>query len=505
VVQVGESAYYFGVAQSRPDLLEQLNETMAELLQENPYYNDNLRTKYTSTASRSQRTITQREQDFLDETPEIRIGYLENFMPYCYIDQETGEADGLLADLLTAIKREYSEELENTEFTTVGYSTYQEMRQALDEGQVDAVFPCFGDLNVGEAEEIMFTEPVTTTTMTVFNKETQQQNVTRIAIWTDGPLQSYYAQIYYPDAVPVYFEDLNSCVQAVADGDVEFTIVETALATTVPNRLKSKVQQADLLQTMDLCLAVSWGSRDLRRILSKGILSMDSSTVQNSLIYHSRNNVRYTRMDFLRDHMVEALIILSLVFLVILGLVVLFFLSRARSARRIWNAQAEVKSERWRADHDALTGLLNRAALQKLSRQLEKSDIPMALLLCDVDNFKTINDNYGHELGDQALIKVARLLGQTFRNVDSVIRYAGDEFVVLLLHASPEGKSVIAEKIDSINRTLQSPEGDFPKLSISVGVAFSPKGYRDDLLQNADQALYHTKAAGRCGYTFYEN
>jgi diguanylate cyclase (GGDEF)-like protein len=505
VVQVGESTYYFGVSQSRPDLLEQLNEAMAELLQENPYYNDELRIQYTSTTSAAQRTITQQEQEYLDKTPEIRIGYLENFMPYCYIDQETGEADGLLADLLTAIKREYSQELENTAFTTVAYSTYQEMRQALDDGLVDAVFPCYGDLNVGETEEIMFTEPVTTTTMTLFNKETAQQDVSRIAIWTDGPLQSYYAQIYYPDAVAVYYEDLNSCVQAVADGDVEFTIVETALATTVPNSLKSKVQHTDLLQTMDLCLAVSWGSRDLRCILSKGILSLDSSTVQNSLIYHSRNNVSYTRMDFLRDHMVETLVIVITIFLVVIGLLLLIFLNHSRSQKRICDAEVEVKSQRWRAEHDALTGLQNRAALQKLSQQYEKSDKPLGLMICDVDYFKAVNDTYGHEVGDQVLIKVAKLLQQTFRNVDSVIRYAGDEFVVLMVQATPEGKNVIGEKIDVINQVLQNPDDQLPQLSISAGIAFSPNGYGEDLLQNADQALYRTKAAGRCGYTFYED
>lgn len=161
---------------------------------------------------------------------------------------------------------------------------------------------------------------------------------------------------------------------------------------------------------------------------------------------------------------------------------------------------------RKKAERDALTGLLNRQAFEQLKSQLRISSEPLAFLIIDVDVFKSINDNYGHDVGDQALIKVARLLDENFRKVDYVLRIGGDEFAVIMEKTGPDKKPIICSKIEAINEILQHPEDEavFPKYSVSVGIAFSEKGFSDDLFQQTDQALYHTKENGRCGYTFYD-
>lgn len=161
---------------------------------------------------------------------------------------------------------------------------------------------------------------------------------------------------------------------------------------------------------------------------------------------------------------------------------------------------------RKKAERDALTGLLNRQAFEQLKSQLRISSEPLAFLIIDVDVFKSINDNYGHDVGDQALIKVARLLDENFRKVDYVLRIGGDEFAVIMEKTGPDKKPIIRSKIEAINEILQHPEDEavFPKYSVSVGIAFSEKGFYDDLFQQTDQALYHTKENGRCGYTFYD-
>lgn len=161
---------------------------------------------------------------------------------------------------------------------------------------------------------------------------------------------------------------------------------------------------------------------------------------------------------------------------------------------------------RKKAERDALTGLLNRQAFEQLKSQLRISSEHLAFLIIDVDVFKSINDNYGHDVGDQALIKVARLLDENFRKVDYVLRIGGDEFAVIMEKTGPDKKPIIRSKIEAINEILQHPEDEavFPKYSVSVGIAFSEKGFYDDLFQQTDQALYHTKENGRCGYTFYD-
>ncbi len=166
--------------------------------------------------------------------------------------------------------------------------------------------------------------------------------------------------------------------------------------------------------------------------------------------------------------------------------------------------EARNKSLRHKAEHDALTGLMNRQAFEELTNTLWETDDELALLLLDVDIFKSINDNYGHEMGDRVLTNLADLLRKHFRGNDYAIRIGGDEFVVIMNNIRITDKDIIAKKLTQINEKLQHPENGLPKYSISVGIAFSTSGYNDSLYRHADEALYRTKEHGRCGYTFYD-
>lgn len=158
----------------------------------------------------------------------------------------------------------------------------------------------------------------------------------------------------------------------------------------------------------------------------------------------------------------------------------------------------------YRAEHDPLTGIINRGAFENLRQLLKLKQIPIALLIVDVDKFKLINDGYGHEAGDLVLKKVAKILEESFRTSDYTARIGGDEFAVILTDILPDMKSVIMKKINDINEELLHPTDGLPEVSLSVGGAFSPSGFRDELCKNADSALYRTKENGRCGCSFYE-
>lgn len=158
---------------------------------------------------------------------------------------------------------------------------------------------------------------------------------------------------------------------------------------------------------------------------------------------------------------------------------------------------------RHKAEHDPLTGLLNRRAFDSLRELLASATEPVGLLLIDVDKFKGINDTYGHAVGDAALCHVAELLKLSFRSNDLCIRMGGDEFAVLMQDAGREVGEIVKKKVAAINQKLQKPEKDLPPLSISVGGAFSDSGYNRNLYMNADSALYRVKGAGRSGCAFY--
>lgn len=160
-----------------------------------------------------------------------------------------------------------------------------------------------------------------------------------------------------------------------------------------------------------------------------------------------------------------------------------------------------LESLSFRASHDELSGLYNRAGYDLLLSSIDLESTYM--LLFDVDNFKTINDNYGHGAGDEAIRNVARVLKENFRSDDYVCRIGGDEFVVLMVHAPKSAKNLIATKIKHINDELGNSRDNLPSYSVSVGIAHgSDSTDAINLFAKCDTALYESKARGKHTYTF---
>ena len=159
---------------------------------------------------------------------------------------------------------------------------------------------------------------------------------------------------------------------------------------------------------------------------------------------------------------------------------------------------------RHQAEHDALTDLLNRGSYDKILSIYEKGDRPFALILLDVDVFKSVNDTYGHATGDKILREVAGLLRTAFRTIDHVCRIGGDEFAVIMVEVTSDLAYTVEEKIDFMNERLGAGENGLPPVSVSAGAAFTD---RDDpgesLFKDADRALYRTKENGRRGCTIH--
>lgn len=159
---------------------------------------------------------------------------------------------------------------------------------------------------------------------------------------------------------------------------------------------------------------------------------------------------------------------------------------------------------RHQAEHDPLTGIINRGAFEQVKEVLKVKGQAIALLIIDVDKFKLVNDGYGHETGDQILKKVARLLEENFRATDYPARIGGDEFAVILTDVEPRHQEMVESKIKSMNDALLNPADGLPQVSLSVGGAFAPTGFTDELYSQADAALYQVKENGRCGCRFYQ-
>ncbi len=160
--------------------------------------------------------------------------------------------------------------------------------------------------------------------------------------------------------------------------------------------------------------------------------------------------------------------------------------------------------------HDPLTGLPNRMLLEdRLSQAVEKAlraRTRFALLFMDLDGFKTINDAYGHPIGDRLLAQFAAGIRDVVRSQDTIARLGGDEFVLLMEVGEPEDAALVAEKLLQQARLPLDLEHGVVQISASIGIAMFP----DDsvsaraLMTQADAAMYHVKEQGRNGYSFFE-
>jgi diguanylate cyclase (GGDEF)-like protein len=174
-----------------------------------------------------------------------------------------------------------------------------------------------------------------------------------------------------------------------------------------------------------------------------------------------------------------------------------------QAAESIQRARLFDATERM-ATTDGLTGLLNHRTFQaRLDEQLlaaQRYGRKLSLILCDIDHFKSVNDTYGHPVGDQVLRGVAAILAREARTTDLVARYGGEEFGVVMPETDTAGALVIAERIRLRIAQLVTETGQGPlRVTMSLGVATCPDDAqkKGELVERADGCLYHAKRHGR--------
>jgi len=182
--------------------------------------------------------------------------------------------------------------------------------------------------------------------------------------------------------------------------------------------------------------------------------------------------------------------------------------ARLRAGKRILELQEQLVSAREqlriRATHDSLTGLFNRMAiLEALDREVTRSNrenTPLAVIMADLDHFKVINDTHGHQAGDTVLQETARRMLVSLRTYDFVGRYGGEEFLVVVPGSDLAAAAELAERLRlSVSAQPVCVAGDMISTTVSLGLAVSAGRLNrpEQLLHQADEALYAAKSAGR--------
>jgi diguanylate cyclase len=201
--------------------------------------------------------------------------------------------------------------------------------------------------------------------------------------------------------------------------------------------------------------------------------------------------------------------------LIAAGSIVLFLLVMARLAGVVSDLRSTLRQrerleeelER-RALHDPLTGLANRTLLSnRLEHALAQRDERVAVLFLDLDDFKTINDNHGHQAGDEMLVAVAEALRQRVRPGDTVARLGGDEFAVLIERGASEGgaRDLADRLLEAVKKPVRIAGRD-RSIGVSIGISLGASGVADaeGLMREADIAMYVAKGEGKGGLSVFD-
>ena len=177
-----------------------------------------------------------------------------------------------------------------------------------------------------------------------------------------------------------------------------------------------------------------------------------------------------------------------------------------RSSEQVSELKVQLDDVRKESRIDQLTGVANRKAfdaeVQAAIKDAAETGDALSLLMCDIDHFKSFNDSWGHQTGDQVLRLVANCLSENVKGRDTAARYGGEEFVVILRHTGLEGALNLANQIRSTvesKKLVKKSTGDIlGRITISIGVAqFGPADQAETLVQRADTCLYRAKHTGR--------
>ena len=499
VWKIGSSDYYFAVNKDRPDLLAELDAAMNRIQDENKYYNQQLHAKYLST--NTERYLSAEEMAWLSSHGTIRVGYQDNYLAFCASDPETGALTGALKDFL-AYGATSLEEV-NLNFDAIAFPTAAAAMEAMENGEVDCVFPANLTDYDSEMLNVVMTPPLMRTEMDAVVRASEQKEFIRkqnvvVAVNEGNTNYDMWLSDHYPAWRRAYFKDTPTGLDAVAAGNADCVIISNYRYSNI-SRQCEKLHLTTVYTGVDIdyCFAVRKGDTQLYSILSRVIGAAPDATIHKALTYYSTEDVRTSFADYVMDHLFIVMSVIAAILLVIL----LLLLRSIHAERKIREEEHLVDDLNRRVNVDALTHVRNKGAFDEYIRSLqEKSEqgevTEFAIGIFDCNNLKKVNDQFGHDKGDLYLQNASRLICRIFQH-SPVFRVGGDEFAVVLQNEDFANREELIQRFEKDAETIcGAAENQWDEVSIAMGIAvYDPENDEalNDTVRRADKIMYDNK------------
>lgn len=448
--------------------------------------------------------LTTSEQNWLVEHPRLKVGVLADWAPMEFID-ENGQFSGVTQDVLHKLNQRLG-----THFVAVPFQRWEELEKAFRDGELDVVAN-MSDLPERRQYAAFSHNFWPMQWALISHNSTQEINQLsqlagkKVALLKDYQIAKYLAADF-PEIELLYVESLEEGLRALQGGKAEFvvdTLVSSGRALRQSENRNLRMNLPADMPTYPSLFAVHHDMPELLQILDKGLKTLTEADRTEILD-------RWFSVE-IRQGVDEGKVVDLILQIVGIGvfLLALVFLWNMSLRREIGLRRDMEQKMRFMATHDDLTKLANRnlleerltQALHQHARHHEK----LALLFLDLDGFKDVNDRYGHHVGDELLIKIAAVLNHCVRKSDTVARFGGDEFVILLTAMlDKDDAAIVAEKILLHLSTPFQLSACSAQVGASIGIALYPDNGTDSqqMMKAADGLMYLAKQQGKGCYRF---
>ncbi len=334
IANIGASDCYFGVSKSRPDLLKELNSAMEEINNTEADYSSKLYARYEGKAVINY-ALNKEEKQWLDAHENtIRVGYLKDNLPFC--GDENGKLTGILGTVLDTVQEKYGITIQ-----AVPCSTGEEMNEALQSGKIDIAGPIIEDFYTQEQFQVVLTDAIFDITPVVIYKGKEYSGSPSTIASTETSLYSgLMVSLLFPDAEIKQYDTQQECLEAVANGKVEATVIPSSKINLLnESSLTKSLSFAEMAKRQELGMFTMRENRRAATIINKAI--EQSSNILNGVVL-AQNSVSEKKMslqDVLAEYAGLAVGVSALIIFVLLLLVYSLLASRKKQMEALKEAQ----------------------------------------------------------------------------------------------------------------------------------------------------------------------
>ena len=328
VLLIGGSYNYFAISKKRPDLKEELDQAMQKIVKENPFYIEDLYKRYCS--ANSLETLTDEEQNWLEQHGAVRIGYLKNDVGVSFADTESGETVGIINDYVSLASGCLGEQA--IEFQLTGFDSQEEELQALKDNRIDMIFHMNQNPYEAEQNDIILSNTVFEVNVAVLTgvEKFDENGENTVAVSRGNLLGKWYISFNYPSWKIREYDTSAEVEKAVQSGEADCFVVKAGQSLKI--LADSKMRSVFLTKSSTSCFAVTRENTTLMNILNKTIQTLPDSRLSSQFYVYENEPGKVTLTEYIKDNLLVVSIGFIGAVLVIVWIIV-YLLIKARKAQ----------------------------------------------------------------------------------------------------------------------------------------------------------------------------